>query len=103
MTKRRTVCVALLLGLIPAAAQGQAPLPMGSTSPASTASESAAEFSVTLESAGFLTVIVRAAKGIEEDLILSITDDEHQTLPNARSDQDLDGAMGSEQLVARIT
>jgi len=103
MTKSRIVWVALLLGLVPAAAQRQTPLPMGSTSTASTASESAAEFTVTLESAGFLTVIVRAAKGVEEDLILSITDNEHQTLPNARSDQDLDGAMSSEQIVARIT
>ncbi len=96
-----------LLGLLALAAfatplHGQAPLPLGTTGMGSTAPDTPAEFVVTLDAPGFLTVLVRPAEGTEDDLVLTVTDDEMQTLPDGYSDQDVNGVMSAEQVVARI-
>ena len=102
MIKSRQLWFAAFLGLLPMSASAQAVLPMGETSSGSAAPGSPAEFSVTLDGPGFLTVVVREEKGGEEDLLLSVTDNEYQTLPDGRSDQDLGGVMSAEQVVVRI-
>jgi len=102
MIKSRQLWFAAFLGLLPMSASAQAVLPMGETSSGSAAPDFPTEFSVTLDGPGFLTVVVRAAKGGEEDLILSVADNEYQMLPDGRSDQDTGGVMSAEQVVVRI-
>ena len=66
MIKSRQLWFAAFLGLLPMSASAQAVLPMGETSSGSAAPDSPTEFSVTLDGPGFLTVVVRAAKGGED-------------------------------------
>ncbi len=62
---------------------------------ASTSDSKPASFPFTAESAGVLTVVVRASS--ENDLVLMVTDSDGQPLPEGRSDQDLGGDRGAEQ------
>lgn len=82
-------------------AAAQQSLELGATLSASTLSGAPAEFVLDAADAGFLTVVVRstAAGG---DLVLSVADDDFQTLSDARSDMDLGANLGAEQVVAQI-
>ncbi|MBT8462940.1 MAG: hypothetical protein KJO44_10515, partial [Gemmatimonadetes bacterium] len=93
---------ALLVGvaLAPAASSAQMPLPLGTTA-SGTISSQPAEYLVELDGPGFLAVVVRAATE-DDDLVLSVTDDEGQVLLSGRSDIDLNGQMGAEQLIVQI-
>jgi hypothetical protein len=94
----------LLFAALPAALQGpliaQTPLPVGSTRPVSVPAEGAAELTFEASAAGFLTVVVRSTGG--EDISLSVTDDEFQSLPGAAVDGDIGGNLGAEQLVVGL-
>lgn len=87
--------------LVPTAAAAQEPLPLGSTTAGSLMSEAPAEYTVELDGPGFLAVVLRADSP-DDDLVLVVTDDEGQVLPSARSDSDLNGQMGAEQLLVQI-
>ncbi|WP_405284962.1 hypothetical protein V3331_05070 [Gaopeijia maritima] len=87
--------------LVPTAAAAQEPLPLGSTTAGSLMSETPAEYTVELDGPGFLAVVLRADSP-DDDLVLVVTDDEGQVLPSARSDSDLNGQTGAEQLLVQI-
>jgi hypothetical protein len=74
-------------------------LPMGQAAPGTTKSEGAT-YGFKAESAGVLTVALRGEG--ESDLVLLVTDEDGQTVQNGRSDQDLGGARGAEQLAVTI-
>ena len=101
-TARRAVmagCEALLITIATTAAlAAQRPdsLPIGSTTDGITASSSFAAFVFKAPSAGILMVAIRAS--VETDLVLFVTDDYGQTLPDGKSDQDLGGNAGHEQV-----
>lgn len=97
----RLVPSLLVAALLPAAAAAQQSLPLGSTTAGSLTSEMPAEYTVALDGPGFLAVIVRADSP-DDDLVLLVTDDEGQVLPSGRSDSDLNGQMGAEQLLVQI-
>lgn len=99
MNTRLALSVAAL-ALLPAALEAQAPLPVGSTVQG-TVSTQTADYVVDLDAPGFLSVVVRAAAQ-DDDLVLSVTDDEGQVLLSGRSDIDLGGHMGAEQLIVQI-
>ena len=71
-------------------------LPIGSTILGTTSSGAVASYEFSAPSAGVLTVAVRATT--ETDLVLLVTDADGQALPDGRSDQDLGGDSGAEQL-----
>ena len=98
-----TLALAALLttALLPETASAQTPLPIGETLQGATFDEAGTDYAVTLDGPGFLTVVVRGTRE-EGDLVLSVLDDEGQSLPGARSDQDLNGHMGAEQLTVQI-
>ena len=73
---------------------------LGGVVSASTSDIAATEFTFNPQSAGILTVVVRAAD--ESDLVLVVTDADGQPLPDARSDQDLGGDSSAEQLAVTI-
>jgi hypothetical protein len=83
---------------LPATAHAQTTvvaLPTGSVAEASLGANGApARFRVSVPSAGVLTV---AAHG-KSDLVLRVTDDEGQALPDGTSDRDLGGDLGAEVL-----
>lgn len=87
--------------LLPTAGWAQTDLPIGSTAPGTVSAGTAAEYVVTLDEPGFLAVVLRAMVD-DEDLVLYVTDDEGQTLLEGRSDSDLGGRMGAEQLLVQI-
>jgi hypothetical protein len=91
----------LAAALLPVAATAQQSLPLGSTTAGSLTSDMPAQYSVELDGPGFLAVIVRADSS-DDDLVLLVTDDEGQVLPSGRSDSDLNGQMGAEQLIVQI-
>jgi hypothetical protein len=61
--------------------------------------DGAAAYTFEAESAGILTVVARG----DEDLVLSVTDAYGQPLPDGRSDQDLGGDRGAEQVAVTLT
>jgi hypothetical protein len=79
----------------------QQTLLLGESRAASTMSGAPAEFVLDSDGPGFLTVVVRGSTP-EGDLVLSVADDDYQTLADARSDQDLGSNPGAEQIVAQI-
>ncbi len=91
--------LAAAAALLPAALGAQTPLPVGRTVEGTLTSGST-EYSFAATEAGFLTVVVRASGG--EDLALSVTDAEGQVLPDGRSDMDMDGNVGAEQILLAI-
>lgn len=86
---------------IPAALTAQESLPIGSTTSGTVSGQTPVEYVVNLDGPGFLAVVVRAA-GENDDLVLSVADDEGQVLLSGRSDSDLGGQMGAEQLLVQI-
>lgn len=84
--------------LVPSA-KAQA-LELGRVINASTSDENVAAFTFQAKSAGVLTVAARATD--ESDLILVVTDADGQQLPEGRSDQDIGGNSGAEQLAITI-
>jgi hypothetical protein len=81
--------VVLLAVASPAFAQ--TPLPM-KPAQGRVPADGAAEFVVAAKTAG---ILVAATNG-DSDLVLQVTDSDGQALPEARSDRDLNGSMGSE-------
>jgi hypothetical protein len=73
---------------------------MGSVTGGTTSSEDIATFQFSAETAGILTIVVRSTD--ESDLVLVVTDADGQTLPDARSDQDLGGDSGAEQFAVTL-
>ena len=82
------------------AAQRELPLPIGSTTPGTTSTGAVASFEFNAPSAGILTVAVRATSAT--DLVLLVTDTDGQALPDGRSDQDLGGDTGAEQVTITL-
>jgi hypothetical protein len=74
-------------------------LPMGQAAQGSTKSEGAS-YAFKADAAGVLTVAIRGEG--EADLVLLVTDEDGQTVQNGRSDQDLGGKRGAEQLAVTI-
>jgi hypothetical protein len=74
----------------PAAAQS--PLPLGAPAKGQVPNGGAAEYTVVAKTAG---VLVAAIKG-DDDLVLHVTDSDGQTIPEGRSDRDLNGSSGTE-------
>ena len=75
-------------------------LPIGSTALGTTSTGVVASYEFNAPSAGVLTVAVRATS--EADLVLLVTDTDGQTLSDGRSDQDLGGDSGAEQLAITL-
>jgi hypothetical protein len=74
----------------PAAAQ--TPLPMGAPAKGQVPNGGAAEYTLVAKTAG---VLVAAVKG-DDDLVIHVTDTDGQTIPEGRSDRDLNGSAGTE-------
>ena len=89
------------LGLPPALA-GQAfpELTGGEVKEGSAGWDMPATYRFEAETAGVLTIVVRASD--ETDLFLLVTDSDGQALPNGRSDQDLGGDSGAEQFAVTL-
>ncbi len=87
-----------LLWLSPAAGAQQ--LELGGVTTSSTSTNKVAQFAFNAPSAGVLTVVIRSIG--ESDLVLTVSDQDGQPLPEARSDQDLGGDSGAEQLAVTI-
>ena len=81
-------------------AQPGAVLPLGSSIAATTANAAPATFSLEVEEAGLLTVVVQGDG--TADLVIRVADDVGQTLPGGRADGDLGGNTGAEQLVVTV-
>ncbi len=81
----------------PAAAQQ---LELGRVVGGSTSDTDVATLSFRASAAGVLTVVVRATQ--DEDLVLVVADGDGQPLPDGRSDQDLGGVTGAEQVAVTI-
>jgi hypothetical protein len=75
-------------------------LSIGSVTGGTTSSGNPASFQYRAESAGILTVAIRSTD--ETDLVLVVTDADGQVLPEGRSDQDLDGDGGAEQVAITL-
>lgn len=84
----------------PLGAQEPPGLAPGSLAEGSVGWDSPATYLFTAESAGVLTVVVRALE--DTDLVLLVTDSDGQPLPNGRSDQDLGGNSGAEQFAVTL-
>jgi hypothetical protein len=80
------------------AAQGPAPLPMGTPTPGKVAGEPV-EYSVAAKTAGVLSVAVQGTS----DLSLQLVDEDGQLLPDGSVDRDLNGNDGTELLSVTIT
>ena len=97
---RRLAWFVAAAALVPTTLSAQTPLPVGSTA-TGTLSAQPMEYVVDLDGPGFLAVVVRAGTD-DDDLVLLVTDDEGQVLLEGRSDSDLGGQMGAEQLIVQI-
>ena len=93
--------IVALQGVAPAPrdlhAQG---LPLGQISSGMTSTGAAASYEFRAESAGILTVVIRATD--ETDLVLAVTDADGQNLPEGRSDLDIGGDSGAEQFAVTL-
>ena len=99
--KRTTTALMLLAAFGTSGLAAQAALPLNATTPGSTSGDNAAEYVFSASAAGFLTVIVRTPTS-DGDLVLSVADDQYQTLAGGRSDQDLHGVFGAEQVTVNV-
>jgi hypothetical protein len=86
--------------LFAASASAQTPLPLGDVSTGRLTADEAAEYTVEVAEAGFLTVVVRSQG--DEDMHFTVTDDEYQVLPDGSVDLDVGGDMGAEQFVVAL-
>lgn len=75
-------------------------LELGRIVSASSSGAGGASFEFAAKSAGILTVVARSTD--QSDIVLSVTDLDGQQLPNGRSDQDIGGNTGAEQLAITI-
>ena len=75
-------------------------LPIDSTTLGTTSARAVASYDFNAPSAGILTVAVRTTSGT--DLVLLVTDTDGQALPQGRSDQDIGGDSGAEQLAITL-
>lgn len=103
MRSSMSTAVALtIVGLMLTAppAHGQQALQLGPMMQGTAGSETPAVFTFDAESAGVLTVVVRGSA--DADLVVTVTDEVGQTLPDGQSDQDLGGDSGAEQIAAVI-
>jgi hypothetical protein len=75
-------------------------LELGEVTTAATSDSKIASLSFNAPAAGVLTVVVRSTD--ESDLVLVVTDGDGQPLPEARSDRDLGGNSGAEQLAVTV-
>lgn len=75
-------------------------LEIGGTVLGTTGAGEPTAYSLRLESAGVLTVVVRSTD--DADLVLAVTDADGQPLPDGESDQDLGGDSGAEQVAVTI-
>ena len=75
-------------------------LPLGRITKGMTTTGAVASYQFLAESAGILTVVIRATD--ESDLVLAVTDADGQNLPDGRSDQDLGGDAGAEQFAVTL-
>jgi hypothetical protein len=94
----RLIPCLLFLWLVPPASAQQ--LEIGGVITSSTSEADVAVLPFDAPSAGVLTVVVRSMD--ESDLVLLLTDQDGQPLPEARSDSDLGGDPGAEQLAVTI-
>ena len=101
MRRSRPIQTAMLaLVALPLHLLAQEPLPVGTTGLATLPLGEPATFVFDANAAGFLSVVLRAEGGA--DIAMTITDDDGQTLPDGRSDMDMGGDLGAEQLVVTI-
>lgn len=101
MTRNRGVfAVALLcLALGPASeALAQGPLPLGRVQAGRATSEAPAEYRLDADSPGLLTVAVHG----DGDLVLELFDADGQSVPDGRSDRDLNGNPGLELVTVTL-
>lgn len=92
------VSVVAAAAIASVAAQGPAPLPMGSPA-AGKVGDAPAEYTLAAKTAGVLTVAVQGAG----DLALQVVDEDGQPILDGSSDRDLNGNDGTELLSATIT
>ncbi len=76
------------------------PLPIDSTTLGTTSTAAVASYEFNAPTAGVLTVVVRTTS--QTDLVLLVTDADGQALPEGRSDQDIGGDSGAEQLAITL-
>jgi hypothetical protein len=88
------VVMAIFAGACASPAAAQDTLPMGAPRQGRVPNRGAAEFAVAAKTAGVLVV---ATTG-DADLVLQVTDSDGQGLEDGRSDQDLNGSMGTEMV-----
>lgn len=102
---RWTIVLFLLTaaGTLPARADSDHPLPVGKAEEGTATYEEAADYWTQVESAGILTVVVRANDPAgETDLVLYVADEDGQALADGRTDQDLGGNRGAEQIAVTL-
>lgn len=97
--------IACIAGLVvfarvaPAAAQTPAVLPMGAPVQASVSDDAPTEFTVSVKTAGVLSVAVQGTG----DLALQLVDEDGQVMPDGSADRDLSGNEGMELLSTTVT
>jgi hypothetical protein len=88
----RFVLTFVIAAALASPAAAQSPLPLGAPAKGQVPNGGAAEYTVVAKTAG---VLVAAIKG-DDDLVLHVTDSDGQTIPEGRSDRDLNGSGGTE-------
>lgn len=88
----RLVVTSVMAAALASPAAAQSPLPLGAPAKGQVPNGGAAEYTVVAKTAG---VLVAAIKG-DDDLVLHVTDADGQTVPDGRSDRDLNGSSGTE-------
>jgi len=76
-------------------------LALNGTSEGSAKVDQGAEFAVTCEAAGVMSVVLRG-QSADTDLSLYVTDEEGQTLPDGKADRDRGGHKGRERLLVDV-
>jgi hypothetical protein len=89
---------AIVVGTTAVRAQAPAALPVGKTTAGQVSNRVAAVYRFTAPTAGVLTVAVHA----EDDVTLTVTDEDGQALPDGASDRDLYGSGGNEQVAVTL-
>ena len=90
----RSVVVSLMVAALALPAAAQTPLPLGAPQQGKVGAGKPTDYSVVAKTAG---VLVAAVKG-DADLVLSVTDSDGQTVPEGRSDKDINGSEGTEMV-----
>lgn len=101
MSRVTIFSVAAALIVIPADAVAQASLPLDRVESGVSLSGDASNYAFRSDGPGFLSIVVRGTTE-DADLVLTVMDEEYQTLWNGRSDQDLGGDLAAEQLLVPI-